>query len=572
MSRGDSHRDYPFDLGTYSRPITTSSPEAQLWFDRGLNWTYAYNHEEARECFLQALSYDPGCAMAHWGMAYVVGPNYNKPWELFDDREIRETLIESRRAVAAAREHAVSASPVERQPIEALELRYQAPEPVGDLHRWSNEYAAKLREVHGRHADDPDVAALFAEALMNLTPWNMWDLRTGEPVDEAHTIECRTVLETAIGRNRTAGREPHPGLWHLYIHLMEMSPTPEAALRVGDELRRLVPDSGHLAHMPTHIDVLCGNYHDVVDWNQVGIEKDVEYWKYAGAHNFYSNYRVHNYHFKLYGAMFLGQFDAALDAVQTMRETIPDDLVRIESPPMADWLEGYMSIATHALVRFGRWQELIDAPLPDDPLLFCMTAAMNYYGKGVAHAALRQHAEAAAAERLFEATAATVPESRHLHVVPCQDILGVAREVLAGEIAYHRGAHEVAFAHLRQAVINEDNLPYDEPWGWMMPSRHALGALLLEQGHVEEAAAAYEADLGLSDDVIRSNRHPNNVWALLGLHRCYDLLGRTAAARAIKPQLDVALARADPEIRSSCFCSLTPALTPVETSRCGCGP
>lgn len=547
--------DYGFDLGAYSRTVTASSPDAQVWFDRGLNWTYAYNHEEARYCFQRAVSFDSACAMAHWGLAYVVGPNYNKPWELFDAREIHESLAESRTACAAARTHAAGTSPVEQALIVALERRYQAAQPAADLYQWSNDYAAAMREIHARFGDDPDVATLFAEALMNLTPWNMWDPRTGEPVAEARTGECRTVLESAIHRNRDDGLPPHPGLWHLYIHLMEMSPTPEAALRVGDELRRLVPDSGHLAHMPTHIDVLCGDYQNVVDWNHIGIEKDVEYWRHAGAHNFYSNYRVHNYHFKLYGAMFLGQYDAAIEAVRTMHETIPDELVHIESPPMADWLEGYKSIGTHALVRFGRWQELIADPLPDDPALFCMTAAMNYYGKGVAHAALKQHDEATAAQRLFEATAATVPESRRLHVVKCLDILAVARDVLAGEIAYHRGDYDMAFAHLRQAVRSEDNLPYDEPWGWMMPSRHALGALLLEQGHVEEAAAAYEADLGLTDDVIRSNRHPDNVWALIGLHRCYELLGKTAQARTIKPQLDVALARADPDIRSSCFCS-----------------
>ncbi|MGE2734717.1 tetratricopeptide repeat protein [Mycolicibacterium vaccae] len=347
---------------------------------------------------------------------------------------------------------------------------------------------------------------------------------------------------------------------------MEMSPTPESALRVGDELRRLVPDAGHLAHMPTHIDVQCGHYQDVVDWNSVGIDRDVKYWRHGGAHNFYSNYRVHNYHFKLYGAMFLGQYRPAIEAVRGMHETIPAELVYVESPPMADWLEGYMSIGTHALVRFGRWQELIDDPLPTDPALFCMTAAMNYYGKGVAHAALRQHDRAAEAQKLFEQTAATVPESRHLHVVRCVDILGVAREVLAGEIAYHKREYDSAFRHLRQAVRNEDDLPYDEPWGWMMPSRHALGALLLEQGHLEEAASVYEADLGLNDDVPRSNRHPNNVWALLGLHRCYELLGRDARARTVKPLLDIALARADPEVRASCFCSRP--LEPATPSCC----
>ncbi|ODU07268.1 MAG: hypothetical protein ABS81_01855 [Pseudonocardia sp. SCN 72-86] len=547
--------DYAFDLGPYSRPITTSSPEAQKWFDRGLNWIFAYNHEEADFCFQKAIEHDPDCAMAHWGIAYVVGPNYNKPWELFDQKEIAETLRRSREMNALAHSKMEGASEVEQALITALDRRYQADAPPENLYAWSDAYADAMREVYARFSDDSEVVTVFAESMMNRTPWNMWDPRSGLPTENANTLECKELLERGMQQVRDRGEDPHPGIWHLYVHLMEMSGTPEDALKVGDELRRLVPDSGHLAHMPTHIDVLCGNYQDVVDWNHIGIEKDVKYYEYAGPLNFYSMYRVHNYHFKLYGAMFLGQFEPALEAALTMRETHPDELVRLESPPMADWIEGYMSVKTHALVRFGKWQELIDDPLPEDPELYCMTAAMNYYGKGVAHAALKQHDEAAEARRMFEKTAAGVPASRHLHVVECQAILGVAREVLAGEVEYHKGNHEVAFAHLRKAVENEDSLPYDEPWGWMMPSRHALGALLLEQGHLEEAAECYEADLGFNDSVLRSNRHPNNVWALLGLHRCYTRMGRVAEARMIRPQLDVALARADKSISSSCFCS-----------------
>lgn len=185
-----------------------------------------------------------------------------------------------------------------------------------------------------------------------------------------------------------------------------------------------------------------------------------------------------------------------------------------------------------------------------------MQTAMNHYGRGVAHSVLGHIDDALAAQEAFLAAAANVPDERHIHVVSCQSILGVAKEMLAGELEYRRKNYDVAFAHLRQAVTNEDNLPYDEPWGWMQPSRHALGALLLEQGEVEEAAAAYRADLGLDDTVIRSNRHPDNVWALMGLHDCYVQLGRTTEIQMIKPRLAFALARADLPIKASCFCSL----------------
>jgi len=549
---------YPYDLGAYKRKITTCSPEAQIWFDRGLNWIYGYHHEEAGECFKKALEHDPDCAMAHWALAYIVGPNYNRPWELFDENELATVLSESRKSLAAARKSISAASPVEQALIEALGKRYQAEEPAADLYVWSADYTDAMREVYNAHPSDPEVATLFAEAMMNRTPWKMWNPLNGEPGEGADTHECRAVLEKGIADFEASGAGRHPGLLHLYVHLMEMSPIPEAALPVADKLRGLVPDAGHLEHMATHIDVLCGNYQDVVVGNAAGIAADLRYFERAGAMNFYSMYRVHNYHFKLYGAMFLGRYEEAMAAVRTMKETIPDALVRLESPPMANWLEGYMSMETHALVRFGKWQALIDAPLPDDPELYCMTAALNYYGKGIAHAALKQHDEAAKAQARFEKMAATVPDERHIHVVKCQEILGVAREMLAGEIAYHRGDDDVAFAHLRKAVENEDNLPYDEPWGWMMPSRHALGALLLEQGQVEEAAAAYEADLGLDDTVIRSNRHPNNVWALLGLHDCYTRMGKLKEARMIKPQLDFALSRSD-KIHASCFCSTNKA-------------
>lgn len=547
--------EYPYDMGTYSRTVTTSSPDAQMWFDRGLNWIFGYHHEEAGACFEKALAADPNCAMAHWGLAYIIGPNYNKPWELFGPEEVMDTLSKSRKALAAARDAMANATAVEKALIGALALRYQSDEPVPDLYVWSSEYADEMRKVYKQYESDPDVATLFAEAMMNRTPWQMWDPVSGKPKDGADTMETRAVLERGIDDVRDNGLGAHPGIWHLYLHLMEMSPFPEVALKVADELRELVPSAGHLAHMATHIDVLCGNYQDVVTWNHKGIIADEIYWNNAGAMNFYSMYRVHNYHFKLYGAMFLGQFSQAMEAIEGMKKTIPDALIRLEAPPMANWLEGYMSIETHALVRFGRWQELIDAPLPEDQDLYCMTAALNYYGKGVAHAALKQHDKALAAQASFLEIAAKVPEERHIHVVTCIQILEVAKEMLAGEIEYHNANYDVAFQHLRQAVANEDALPYDEPWAWMMPSRHALGALLLEQGHAEEAAAAYEADLGMNDTCIRSNRHPGNVWALLGLHKCYQQLGLEKQAAMIKPQLDFALARADSEIYSSCFCS-----------------
>ncbi|MFT4726058.1 MAG: tetratricopeptide (TPR) repeat protein [Granulosicoccus sp.] len=554
---GTACTEYSFDMGVYSRPISTQSPEAQEWFDRGLNWIFGYHHEEATVCFQQALQHDAQLAVAYWGIAYCAGPNYNMSWEHFDDASLDNALKTATESLALADARVSDGSAIEQALIAALHHRYPSIVPIDDLYSWSRDYADEMRAVYKRFPGDPDLATFFAEALLNLTPWKMWDPLTGDIGEGAATVEAREVLESALLKVERAGPSRHPGLLHLYIHLMEMSPTPEVALRAADELRDLVPDAGHLKHMSTHIDVLCGHYQDVVKGNNASILADLKYWNEHGAMNFYSMYRIHNYHFKLYGAMFQGNFAAAMDAVKGISETVPDELLRMESPPMADFIEGYMGMETHALVRFGQWQKLLDNPMPDDPKFYCTSAAMNCYGKGVAHAALGHDESARNSLNDFEEHAANVPETRYIHVVSCQEILGVAREMLKGEIEYHAGNYELAFKHLRLAVKKEDALPYDEPWGWMMPSRHALGALLLEQNQVSEAMDTYESDLGLNSSVIRSNQHPDNVWALMGLHECYQSLGLHSEARKIKPRLDVALARSDLDIKASCFCSMS---------------
>ena len=389
---------------------------------------------------------------------------------------------------------------------------------------------------------------------MSRTPWQLWDLKTGMPSPGASTQEARDALESAIERRALANEPPHAGLLHFYIHLMEMSPTPEAALRAGDELRTLVPDSGHLYHMPTHIDFQCGHYHNVVVRNSEAIAADRKVLAREGPLNLYSYSRIHNIHFKLYGAMFLGQYHTAMQAVREFEETVPEDIIRMESPPMADMLEGYYGLKHHALIRIGRWREIIDSPLPHDPDLYLVTTAICHYAKTVAHAAIGEVDAAQLEAQYFVAALERVPLSRTLFNNTCVDILAVASAMLRGEIDYRRGHHEGAFDHLRDAVRLEDNLPYDEPWGWMQPARHALGALLLEQDRVDEALPVYLADLGLDKTVIRARHHPENVWSLHGLHECLLRQGKTMEADMIEPRLKLALARADVPIKSSCFC------------------
>jgi tetratricopeptide (TPR) repeat protein len=547
--------DY-YDLGTYSRPVTTRSPEAQSWFDRGLIWRYAFNYEESVACFRKAVERDEDCAMAYWGIAYASGPFYNKPWSDFTAEELTETLATVRQAMRTAEALRNNAGPVERALIRALGQRYLADrvDTPDELTAWEDAYAAAMREVYAGFPDDPDVALLFAEALMNRTPWRLWDLESGQPAQGADTLEAVAVLEGAMHTAEKLGRPPHPGILHMFIHLMEMSPHPERALRAADALRDAAPDAGHFLHMPSHIDILCGDYRAALAANDRAIVADRKYLKREGEFNFYTLSRCHDYHFKIYAAMFLGQYAPALQAGKEMAATIPEALLRWATPPMDDWLEGFVPMKAHVLVRFGRWQDIIDEPLPADPDLYRVTTATFLYAKGVAYAALARIDEAEAAYVHFRETLAKVPATRRFFNNRYVDILAIADEMLAGEIEYRMGHHQSAFTHLRNAVANYDGLLYDEPWAWMQPPRHALGALLLEQGQVDEAAEVYEADLGLNRRHSRVSRHPDNVWSLSGYVECLHRLGRHTEAGAAQFRLDLALARADQEIRSSCFC------------------
>ena len=544
-----------FDVDVYHHEVTTTSPEAALWFDRGLLWCFAYAHEEAMRCFGTALEHDGAFAMAHWGLAYAAGPNYNLPWSLFDPAGKTLALATAHDAAQAALALAGRVSPVERALIAALQARYPQREPIEDQSPWDAAFADAMRDVYREHPGDLDVATIFAEAIMNKTPWQMWDLKTGGVAEGAGTEEARAVLEGAMREHPASER--HPGILHLYVHLMEMSPFPEKALKAGDLLRNLVPDAGHLIHMPTHIDIQCGHYHTVLVDNQRAIVADRKFLERNGAMNIYSAYRMHNYHFAIYGAMFLGRYQPALDAAEELIATTPEALLRLESPPMADFVESYVSMKSHVQIRFGKWREIIAEPLPDDPKLYAVTNAMWLYAKALAHSALGEVPAAERGRDAFLEARAQVPETRLLHNNVCLDLLAVGEAMLDGEFEYRKGNHDIAFARLRDAVALDDALPYDEPWGWIQPTRHALGALLLEQGRAEEAEAVYLEDLGLGGTLSRAMMHPDNVWSLRGLYECLSRRGAAADARMIKQRLDLAEARADGPVRASCYCART---------------
>ena len=556
-----AQQDVYYDLGSHCRPVTTSSAETQLWFDRGLRWAYSFNHEEAERCFQRAAQSDPNCAMALWGIAYAAGPNYNKPWKFFDPQDRRASVMKVNDVLVRARKLSNQATPVEQALIQAIGARFPPVKDIADdLSPFDCAYADAMRHVYQKFNNDMDVAALFAEALMCITPRGLWDLDCGKPTGN-HTVEARGVIER--GLKQTAGRN-HPALCHLHIHLLEMSPFPELALPAADRLRGMVPHASHMLHMPTHIDAAVGDYRRAIDSNHDAILADDIYFARETGTVQYVVYRAHYICAKLYSAMMSGRFADAMSAAEKLEQVIDDKLLSIKSPPMADYVESFLGSKAHVLVRFGRWKDVLDLKLPDDRGTYCATTAIIYYTRGLAFSALGRIEEAEIAQAEFETARRAVPSSR-LNSIPCkeEDVLMVASAMLAGELQYRKGNIEEAFSFLREAVKREDGLAYSDPPPWMQPVRHALGGLLLQQNRVEGAETLFKQDLGFALDYPRRRAKLNNVWGLHGLYECFTRLGKTTEAAFIQTSHDIALASADIPVTVSCFCR-TPAVGTAE--------
>ena len=524
-ARAETVPDY-YDIGDFHYAVSTESEPAQIWFDRGLAMCYGFNHEEAVRCFEKALKRDSSLAMALWGMAYAWGPNINNM--IIDPQQMAQAQL----AIRLAKLHSAEASPLERKLIDALATRYAVPLP-DDRDVLNQAYAEAMREVHAQHADDPLVVTLLAESLMNLQPWKHWSPK-GEPGPMTHEIVA--VLE--------AGMEKHPGypgMCHLYIHTMEASQTPEKALPAANDLRYAMSGLGHLVHMPTHIDIWLGDYDSVVDTNLEAIDADAQFLEEEGPYNFYTLYRIHNYHFVVYGAMFDGQSKLALETARELNEQVPEDMLRQQT----DLLDAFMPTAIHVLVRFGRWEDILLEPEPAEYLP--VSRSIWRYARALAYAATNRVEEAEAEQDAFQEELERVPDTSFLFQNASRNILGVAEAMIEGEIAYRRGEFDQAFEHLREAIRRDDGLNYDEPWGWMQPARHALGALLLEQGHNKESEAVYREDL---------RRHPNNPWALHGLTESLRKQGKTDESQQCRQQFVAASERTDVKIDRSCYCRL----------------
>jgi tetratricopeptide (TPR) repeat protein len=511
-------------FGNYHRPISTSSPEAQRWFDQGLQLLYGFNHDEAIRSFRQAAAHDADCAMAWWGVSYASGLHINNP--VMTEQQTRQGYEASLEAIRRLHH----ASPVEQALIRAVARRYTWTPPA-DRRPLDESYADAMEAAWRAFPDDPDVGALFAESLMNLQPWDLW---THEGQPKGRTLEIVATLERVLQLDVN-----HPGANHFYIHAVEASLEPDRAVPAADRLAELVPGSGHLVHMPAHIYARVGRYAEASDCNERAIAVDRAYFKLAPPPDFYSMYFVHNIHFLAWSAMMEGRYATAMKAARDLKRDVPESFLR-EWTYLAD---GFTPVTYHVMIRFGRWNDILREPPPDEYRLVSM--AIHHYARGVALSALGRMSEARQEYDLFEAAAARIPENWQVGQNKAAPVMAVARQMLRGELAYREGRFDEAFAALREGVALEEALVYDEPPGWMQPVRHALGALLMGAGRHAEAEQVYREDL---------EKNHGNGWAMLGLENALRAQGQDEAAETMHMNRSLAWSRADVNPTSSCYC------------------
>lgn len=548
---------YPFYLGQHTRTVSTQSSEAQAWFNLGLNWALGFNHEEAVVCFKKSLDADPNCVMSHWGVAYASGPFYNLVWREVGDKEAARMITQAIEHIELGRKLAAHGTRLDNLLVEAVAFRFQEHHPASPetYDKWDVDYVAAMRKVHDEFPNDHDVMALLVEALITRTPRRLWDIKTGLPSPGTDTVEAMNLCKRSMALNTANNHPQHPGILHLHIHTMEMSHTPEDALPSADTLTALCRDAGHLNHMPGHIYMLCGQYAKAKAASELAIAADDAYCAYAGSQNFYVTAHCHDIHLMIYACMFLGQYEPAAKAATAMRKILTREVLTIKDrPKLASVTEGYYAMTNHVLVRFGKWHDIINMPAPDDAELFPLIMAMHHYSRGVAFSSLKRTEEAETELVRFHECVERIPPTRRLLNNQAHDILAVGESLLNGELAYHKGQYDVAYAHLREAVDRDDNLKYNEPWAWMHPPRHALAALLLAQGHVDEAERVYRDDLGLTRVLQRCSQHGGNIWSLRGLAECLERRGAVEELDALRAQLETAEGQADVTIESSCMC------------------
>jgi tetratricopeptide (TPR) repeat protein len=528
------HASTPAPSGAAARPpllsgfgnarfhVTTRSRQAQRYFDQGLNCCYAFNHEEAIRAFEEAARLDPGCAMAHWGIAYACGPNINLP---MDEEHGKRAYEEVRKALALV----PKATARERAYIQALSKRYTDP-PASDQHSLDVAYADAMREVMRRYPVDPDAATLFAESMMDLRPW---DFYAADGTPNPGTDEIVSTLEHVLKRN-----PKYVGAIHLYIHAVEASPDPARALPYAERLPNLAPGAGHLVHMPTHIYLRLGRYGDVSTLNARAIEADKKYLGperlqvdvSKGLDMYRMMYYTHSIHMRWQGLCMEGRGADAIAAAREVAAGVPPEAVRM-MPPMEYW----SPVLYYTFARFGRWDEMLNEPAPPVDLRFAK--AMWHYGRALAYIAKGRLLEALTERDSVAAIDAETPEDALIGVGNrTKAVLHVADRIASGKLALAQRQPDDAIRILRDAVDAQDLLRYDEPPIWYYGSRQSLGAALILTGRPAEAERIFREDL---------KQYPANGWSLYGLMLAQRAKGDLTASTETEKELKKAWAWSD---------------------------
>ena len=546
----------------------TGTPQAKSTFKVALAYMLNYNHEMAIGTFQQVLKEDANCMMAWWGIAYSLSSSYNWPPGLGSGHD----------AIQAAVAGIDKVSPLEQALINALATRHSAEakaaaDPtklsMGNDPALNVKFADAMKGVYQTYPKDLDVAAIYAEGLMNLKPWALWvghaDGRDAiKPADD-NTLLIIKVIESGFA---LPGGKNHPALCHLYCHALELSPYPEKALEAANTLRMLMPDSGHLVHMPSHIDAWVGQWKEGVKCNIDGVVADDQFVTNNPTMEscFYKFYRMHNIHFVVWCAMHTGQYNTAIAYAKKAEAATPAGdansgvkfMLAGIIPMGYVFLEAYHTMIWHVWIRFGKWDEILAQSMEQDEAAFPASIATAHYARGVAYASTGQVKEARAEQTKFlkalenPALAGRVLHNNAMYAAEGPCILNVQKAMLNGEILYREAVQnetscEPAFAELRNAVSLSMNLKYNEPWGQMQPVRHALGALLLEQGQVDEALQVYEDDLAM---------WKNNMWGLLGKKLCLEAKGAAKPEiAAVNKLFAAASSTADKIPGATCFCA-----------------
>lgn len=515
------------NLGDLHLPVTTKSKQAQRYFDQGVSLVFGFNHKEAIRSFRSAAFLDPQCAMAHWGVAYAYGPHVNKPMDASDTTNAWAAL-----QLALANQSRASAK--EQAYIAALATRYQA-EYNEDRRALDKAFAAAMRELTRQYPDDLNAQVMFAEALMNTMPWDYW---THDRTPKPETEEILTALRFVMTRD-----PDHPGANHFYIHTVEAGPNPELGLPSADRLRFYALDAGHLVHMPAHIYMRVGQYHDAVLANERAVKSDQRYIQHCRAMGFYPGvYYPHNIHFLWWAQLFEGRSKDALrtanQAARYANENYCGPSKAFEAPRLRHlpWL---------TLLRFGRWDEMLAIAKPANTNDFLVDRALWHFARGLAFAAKQDVAAAEREEMELNAIAnSEAAKQASTPIFPVADTLAISAHWLAGKVAGAKGDQQKMIVELEKAAALEAALPYMEPSYWPIPVRPTLGAALLQSGEAIKAEQVFRDDL---------KYWPRNAWSLLGLEASLRAQGKAQQADDVKRQFAAAWSRADVELDLNWF-------------------